>query len=32
MANRLSWNKYQIEEYRLEIEDQIKAAVTAYNE
>ncbi|PGS55816.1 glycerol-3-phosphate dehydrogenase/oxidase [Bacillus sp. AFS041924] len=32
MANRLSWNKYQIEEYRLELEEKIKDAVTAYNE
>ncbi|MFF2878210.1 glycerol-3-phosphate dehydrogenase/oxidase [Gottfriedia sp. NPDC057991] len=32
MANRLSWSKYQIVEYRLELEEQIKVAVTVYNE
>ncbi|WP_088014206.1 glycerol-3-phosphate dehydrogenase/oxidase [Gottfriedia acidiceleris] len=32
MANRLSWSKYQIVEYCLELEEQIKNAVTAYDE
>ncbi|KQL38968.1 glycerol-3-phosphate dehydrogenase [Bacillus sp. FJAT-25509] len=32
MANRLSWSKYQIVEYSLELEEQIKNAITASNE
>ncbi|MEE6450133.1 glycerol-3-phosphate dehydrogenase/oxidase [Gottfriedia acidiceleris] len=32
MANRLSWNKYQIFEYRLELEEQIKNAVFSSDE
>ncbi|MEH7451516.1 glycerol-3-phosphate dehydrogenase/oxidase [Gottfriedia acidiceleris] len=32
MANRLSWNKYQVLEYRLELEEQIKNAVSSSDE
>jgi len=32
MENRLSWNKYQVLEYRLELEEQIKIAVSSSDE